>query len=243
MADENGATGQDEAKEPPASPTGNPAANANPDQYPSAGTLKTEGKVPFHELMNDPEFQDYFNRQLDKRVKELTVNSSQKQDPEDVVGQIASELKEEFEMSDKQARKLAEIMNKVSSNVVTKNLGTVHKTVERISLSERVAGFQSTHPDLPNYADEMRKTFSRLSPQDQKFILESDTGIEFLYSKVKLSRPSSSGNPYDGTSPAGKSSASIKSGERASLTQKAVEAAKGGNRHEYERIMANLAQK
>ena len=177
MADES-ANG---TQTPPASP---PASSGNGSgDGASAGTIKPETK-PFHEtlkeLMANPDFQDYFNRQIDNRVQAKLDGTKPKDVDEDT-----KSLMGRFAITEDQAKGLVQWRDSGVEKKLKPLQDKIESNFSQQTLTSRIASLRMQHDDLDACGDTMLKLMSQMDETQRGFILNSPDGIEYLYEKAR----------------------------------------------------------
>src|SRR3990167_1474069 len=161
MAEEAGAnTGnQNQAGSPPAKDgsgngSGTPAGAQNIVPKPFHETLK--------EMMGNPEFKDFFDRQVERKAQDKSgaQQKSQQQEDEDV-------------------KMLMPIMDQIHSQ------GTQQ------TLTARFSALRIKNPEMDEYSDEMVKVMGELSDSARKYVMDDPEGVEWLLEKTKKKYPKS----------------------------------------------------
>lgn len=249
LPENQGANGQN-GVQPEVSPPQN-VAQTEQDPNSSAETIKTEGTRPFNEMIRNPEFQDYFDRQVRREVENQvnqyisTLPKPTQEEKQDIIAQVELELDKKIKDGTVTSKDIIESQRKVADHLFESRNKGQEEQMKQMALTHRINSFAMDHPDLPNYKDTMLSIFKSLPESEKGFIRNSDNGIDFLYSKAKRISPAASSfsnsSSFAGTFPAGRAQSSEKkTGGASTELSKAQEALKGGDRAAYERIMANI---
>ena len=241
MPDEAGA----QKVEDPATPVGSPPPkvdeNGTSTQTPADGAKTTEGKVPFNEIMANPDFQDYFSRQLKKGVQEELSRMNVPPPPksEDKMEQIAAEIAEENGITVQQARGLVKKFSTIAQMHLEPIQGTMQDQQKSVALNMRTATLRSKDADVAQIAPKMLKMLNSLKDEEKMFVFNSDDGVEWLYAKAKNGQVIVSPITIAGAgSTAGRSVSPIaKIGDDTAREAAISNALASGNRVEFDRLV------
>ena len=219
MADESGAKGGVPTP-PPASPPG----------------IEPVVRTPLHE---DPEVQDYVNRQVAKGI-ELALQSIGKDRTSatpDELDLIAQEVAKEFELTEKAAKSLVNKIDRVSGRKVE----GLQKQFDDLNLSLRFGAVFAANPDAKSFEKKMYEIFNGLNEYERQFVLKSPEGPSFLLDKARKSVTGGILTPAQkaagGSPPTSSVSAASKTADTSAILKKAAEALASGNRGEYQRLV------
>lgn len=251
--EKDGANGQQgEAAASPAEEN-KPEGGAEQEATTSAETIKTEAKVPpFNEMMRVPEFQDFFNRQVENAVSRAIAANAQagltQAQKKDILDEFAESLVQDYQMDLKQAKRLASQFDALTKHRIDSTVGGLRKENEEMKITLQFGQVFNQYPDAVKYSRNMKQVFEGMSEYDREFVLKSPNGPEFLYQKAKKLADGgvlSNDQKHLGSSPAAKSGASStrQLDSSASLVGKVSDALVKGDKKAYEQEFARLTNR
>ncbi len=180
---------------------------------PSAGTEKTDTRVPFNQ---DPAIMDFIDRQVSKGVQEGLRAAGVLKDPnnrEDAFERYEQEMVAEG-VDAKIAKRIVRIFNDMADKKVKSSVQPFEDNVKVIGAERRIQAFATTVPDFAAVIPKMREIYRNLPEETRNFIDNSPEGIDFLYSKAKRMMPATSTTTQTTTTQKPASSSSSSSSSR-----------------------------
>ena len=181
MAEEAGAnTGnQNQAGSPPVKDgsgngSGTPAGAQNTVPKPFHETLK--------EMMGNPEFKDFFDRQVERKAQDKSgaQQKSQQQEDEDV-----KMLMQKFDITEENAKGLVLWRDQGVDKKLKPIMDQIHSQGTQQTLTARFSALRIKNPEMDEYSDEMVKVMGELSDSARKYVMDDPEGVEWLLEKTK----------------------------------------------------------
>lgn len=226
----------------PSASSAEPAASPSDNPTPSAGSLNTDtDETRFDKVIQSPKFQEYMDRQVQSRMKELMASSSTPPPQKDELAEITSDLDEKIRQGTVTATDLVKANQRIAEIVANSKFAPVQDTVKKVDMQEKIAQFGSAYPDMYEIKDEMTKILNAMPPAQQQYIRNApiELGMKHLYLEAKERKRLSTSNVAPVNKDLG-GSAIGRGGSKApggTLIQQAVAARGKGDKAGYEKLM------
>lgn len=238
MSDPNDDKKVDSPGSVPAEPSPVNPAPSTDNPTPAAEPLNTDTGVRFDQVIRNPEFQDYMERQIEKRVDAILASKTAPQVTKDEVAEIEKELDAKIAAGTLTAKDMVQAQRKIAEIAASVHFAPVKETVNTVSMQNAIAKFGKDNPDMWDLREDMLKILNSLPAASQVFWRNQppEVAVEHLYLKAKVRRGNAAPaqNKDLGGSPPGRSAPKLGGG---SLIDQALDARRKGDKVGYERIM------